>query len=58
MIVADARCNLVHALLAIELELRHALNKAEGQAARTHLVNRRLECLRRAEGLRPREHNV
>lgn len=58
MIVADARCNLVHALLAIELELRHPLDKAEGQAARTHLVNRRLECLRRAEGLRSREHNV
>ena len=51
MLLAEPLCDLVHALLTVELQLRDALDQAERQTALLHLVDGRLQCLRCAERL-------
>ena len=57
VLLAKPLCDLVHALLTVELQLRDALDQAERQAALLHLVDGRLQCLRCAERLLSREDN-
>ena len=57
VLLAEPLCDLVHALLTVELQLRDALDQAERQAALLHLVDGRLQCLWCAERLLSREDN-
>ena len=51
VVVAEPLRELLHAILLVELQLGDGLDEAEVDAARLHLVNRRLQGLRRTERL-------
>ena len=51
MVVAESLRDLLHAVLLVELQLRDRLDEAEIDLALLHLVNRRLQSLRRTERL-------
>ena len=57
MLLAQSLRNLIHSLLTVELQLRDALDQPERQTAFLHLIDGRLQCLRRTEGLLSREND-
>ena len=58
LVVAETFRDLRHAVLLVELQLRDRLDEAEVDAARLHLIDGRLERLRRAEHLVAGEDNL